>query len=133
MPAPSPQTQGRPKEVQGMQVKTYAVESTSVQGKFWEVTLWMEGWRGFTTGLLTCKCPKWLYQGKPLNERSCHHTEKIAKQLAGHKDLVERVTKSEIFLKTDLPNNGRLNALIQRMLAGSWRITACLLKENSVG
>ncbi len=117
MPNETKQELERPREIHGIQARTYAVESSSEPGKFWEVTLWMEGWRGFTTGLLTCKCPKWLYQAKPLNKRSCHHTDQIAKQLAGHKDLVERIEKSEVFLKSDLPTNGRLKALIASVLS----------------
>lgn len=117
MPQTAKQDIGRPREIQGIAVKTFAVESSSEPGRFWEVTLWMEGWRGFTTGLLTCKCPKWLYQAKALNLRTCHHTEQIARQLAGHKDLVERVEKSEIFLKSELPSNGRLKALIASVLS----------------
>ncbi len=117
MPTPAKQDNGRPREVQGIAVKVFPVESESTPGKHWEVTLWMEGWRGFTTGLLTCNCPAWLYQAKPLNHRSCKHTQAIGHNLATHKDLVERVDKSEIFIKSDLPTNGRLAALLKSVLS----------------
>ncbi len=106
-----------PMELTGIQLKTFPVESETTPGKYWSVTLWMTNWRGFYQGQLSCNCPAWLYRHQPVNIRHCKHTDRIARQLSTHKELVEKTVKSEVFLKSDLPANGRLKALISSMLS----------------
>ncbi len=106
-----------PKNLSGLVVRTFAVESDSRPGVIHQVSLWMTNWRGFFSGQLSCNCEAWLYQHQSINYRECKHTRQISAALKSHKDLVETTRKSEVFLKANLPTNGRLKALLDSVMA----------------
>lgn len=45
---------------------------------------------------LSCDCPRWIYQRKPLNEKSCKHTERIAEERLRQTPMVADVEGSEV-------------------------------------
>lgn len=73
----------------------FPVPSDSRPGLSHKVKLWQEDWRGFKRDSLSCDCEHWIYQRKPLTEKSCKHTRRIAMRLEQTR-AVERIVGSEV-------------------------------------
>jgi len=82
--------------VNGLDYLEWQVESDSTLGKFYNVRLWLRDWRGFKANSLSCDCPRWVYQRKPLSEKSCKHTDRIAEQRLLGSSVVADVHGSEV-------------------------------------
>lgn len=67
--------------------ETWQFRSLSNSNKKYTVTLWYQRERlkngkllPFEPGYLTCNCPAWVFQKKPLRERTCKHTKEVEKE-----------------------------------------------------
>jgi len=100
--------------VNGLDYIEWRLESESTPGKFYNVRLWLRDWRGFKADSLSCDCPRWVYQRRPLSEKSCKHTERIANQRLRESQMVAEIRGSEVtFNETIIAGKGisRVEAL----------------------
>jgi len=90
--------------VNGLDYIEWLEESDSTPGKFYHVRLWLRNWRGFKADSLSCDCPRWVYQKKPLSEKSCKHTQRVAESRLAT-PIVAHVQGSEVTFNEDLVVN----------------------------
>jgi len=88
--------------VDGLDYIAWPVASESTPGKFYEVRLWLRDWRGFKADSLSCDCPRWIYQKRPLNEKHCKHTDRIAEQRLRQTPMVAHIEGSEVRFDEEL-------------------------------
>jgi len=88
--------------VNGLDYLEWAVASESTSGKFYHVRLWLRDWRGIVANTLSCDCPRWIYQKKPLNEKSCKHTERVARERLRQTPMVAQVQGCEVTFNEEL-------------------------------
>lgn len=75
--------------------REWEIPSFSDPNKVYTVKLWLEDFKGFRQGTLSCECPAWIFQRKPLAEKSCKHTRRVEEMLRG-RTVVESVRGSEV-------------------------------------
>ena len=57
--------------------RTWQFPSRSNPDKVYTVVLWIDDWKQFKRGMVTCNCPAWLYNKSPLANRECKHTKEV--------------------------------------------------------
>jgi len=89
------------------------VPSDSRAGVYYRVRLWLKDWRGFKKGTISCSCPAWIFQRKPITEKSCKHTRRIGEVLK-REAIAERVNGSKVKFATEVNNTirGRIAGLL---------------------
>jgi len=99
--------------VDGIDYLEWREPSDSTPDKFYHVRLWLRDWRGFKANSLSCDCPRWIYQKKPLNEKSCKHTQRIANQRLVRSQIIDKITGSEVTFNEELiaTKGNRIEAL----------------------